>query len=94
MKENLKNEKYFSYGALVFAVPFESIQIKGKKYLNGFTDRMYAPRNQAHYGFIENNNATYENGRISLFLKNLNTNQTEQIKLVPISKTILRQVTF
>lgn len=94
MKENLKNEKYFSYSALVFAVPFESIQIKGKKYLNGFTDRMYAPRNQAHYGFIENNNATYENGKISLFLKNLNTNQTEQIKLVPISKTILRQVTF
>lgn len=94
MKENLKNEKYFSYGALVFAMPVESFQIKGKKYLNDFIDRMYAPRSQAHYGFIENNNATYENGKISLFLKNLNTKQAEQIKLVPLSKTILRQVTF
>jgi len=93
-RENFKNEKYFSNGALVFAHPVESIQQKGKQYSAGFYDRMYKPRNRVQYGYIENNNATYVNGRISLLMKNQDTNQTERINLVPLSKTILRQVTF
>jgi uncharacterized protein len=94
IKENLNHEKYFSYGALVYAKSIESTQLIGKEYRADFYDLMYRPQNHIQYRYVENNNATYNAGRISLLLKNNNTNKTVRIELTPLAKTILRQVTF
>lgn len=87
-------EKYFSYGALIFALPIESTEIKGRKYKNGFEDFLYKPLKYDKYLFDENNNTIYRKGAIYTNLKNQRTNEKEKIKLIPIGKTILRQTTF
>ncbi|MFZ4725681.1 MAG: beta-L-arabinofuranosidase domain-containing protein [Paludibacter sp.] len=94
IKENLNQEKYFSYGALVFAKPFVANEIKGRVYAPEYEDIMYKPDNYTQYDFVKDNNATYANGKINLKLKNKSTNTNEQIELVSFGKTVLRQVTF
>lgn len=93
--EDLNKEKYFRYGALVYAKPIEYEQITGKKYLTGFTDLMYKPISKPeHYRFTDNKNAEYKNGRIYTQLYNTNTMKIENTELVPFCQTILRQVSF
>ena len=94
MKEDLDGEKYFSYGALLFAKPIESIAQKGKIYATGFEDWMYVPKERNHYSFISNNHATFINGKLIVDLKNDSNHQIEKITLIPFGKTILRQVSF
>jgi uncharacterized protein len=94
IKEDLNKEKYFSYGALFYARPIEAIEVKGKSYFTNFNDLMYKPKDNFRYQFIEENKADYNNGQISIFLKNKTTNQIETITLIPFGKTILRQVSF
>jgi DUF1680 family protein len=94
IKEDAKHEKYFSYGALIYAKPIAAEEQKGKTYLIGFDDLVYKAKSKEHYEFIENNNASFENNRIKLNLKNTISNQIEEISLIPFGKTILRQVSF
>ncbi len=94
IKEDAKHEKYFSYGALIYAKPIAAEEQKGKTYLIGFDDLIYKAKSKEHYEFIENNNAAFENNRIKLNLKNTISNQIEEISLIPFGKTILRQVSF
>jgi hypothetical protein len=94
IKEDAKQEKYFSYGALFFAKSIEAEEKKGKSYFKGFEDLLYKPKNNFRYQFIEKNNAVYENNQIKINAKNLVTNQIEEIILIPFGKTILRQVSF
>jgi len=94
IKENLNRERYFSYGALVYAKSIKGTEIIGKKYSVNFYDLMYKPKNNDQYRYIDNNNATYKAGRIFLQLENIKTSKIEQIELIPLSKTILRQTTF
>jgi len=94
IKEDAKHEKYFSYGALIYAKPIAAEEQKGKTYLKGFDDLIYKAKSKEHYEFIENNNASFENNRIKLNLKNTISNQIEEISLIPFGKTILRQVSF
>ena len=94
IKEDLNNEKYFSYGALFFAKPIEAVEQKGKSYFKNFDDLMYKPKDNYRFQFIEDNQATYNKGQIINKAKNKTTNQTESITLVPFGKTILRQVSF
>ncbi|MFT4095145.1 MAG: glycoside hydrolase family 127 protein [Niabella sp.] len=88
------NEKYFTYGALVYAHSLEANEMTGKKYAPGFQDYLYTGKNKARYSYVADNKAVFNNDIIFLQLKNENTNQTEPIRLIPVSKTILRQVTF
>ncbi len=55
---------------------------------------MYAPKEKVHYGFIDDHQARFINGKILLQLRNETTNKIEKTELVPFGKTILRQVSF
>lgn len=94
IKEDLNNEKYFSYGALLYAKPIEAIELKGKSYLANFDDLTYKPTDDNRFEFVEENQATFQNGQISIRAKNKTTNQIENIVLIPFGRTILRQVSF
>ena len=94
IKEDENKEKYFSYGPLFYAKSFESIEQKGKSYLNNFDDLFYVSKDKSSYQFIIDNQAKFENGKIEIKAKNKSNNQIETIQLVPFGKTILRQVSF
>ncbi|MGL3000648.1 beta-L-arabinofuranosidase domain-containing protein [Flavobacterium sp. RSSB_23] len=94
VKKDANNEKYFTYGAQVFALPFQAEEIKGRLYKTGFYDIEYAPKEKLSYSFIEENNAKFKDGKIEVTLKNNSTQTTEKVTLIPFGKTILRQVSF
>jgi DUF1680 family protein len=85
---------YFSHGALLYAKPIASEEIKGKTYKSGFQDLTYQPKKYAKYGFVKNAKAHFINDTIQTELLNLDNKKTELVELIPIGKTILRQVTF
>lgn len=89
-----RGEHYFAYGALIFARPIASKEIAGRSYTEGFTDLMYQSTDSKRYQFIEEHEATYANGEISLKLRNAKSGKVEPVKLVPMAKTILRQAAF
>jgi DUF1680 family protein len=94
VKEDANHEKYFTYGAQVFAKPIAANEHKGKTYKGDFYDVTYSPKEITKYQFIENHNAKFENDKITVTLKNTTTNQLENIVLVPFGQTILRQASF
>jgi DUF1680 family protein len=94
VKEDLNREKYFSYGALIYARPIAATEIKGKEYASGFDDYMYLPKDSSMYEFIKKNNARYTDGKIILKLNNRKTGKPEKVELIPFGKTVLRQASF
>jgi hypothetical protein len=94
VKEDTNQEKYFTYGAQVFAKSIAATEQKGKIYKGDFYDLTYSPKENTKYKFIENNNAKFENNKINVTLKNTTTNRLENLVLVPFGQTILRQVSF
>lgn len=94
VKKDANNEKYFTYGVQVFALPIQAEEIKGRLYKTGFYDIEYAPKEKLSYSFIEENNAKFKDGKIEVTLKNNSTQTTEKVTLIPFGKTILRQVSF
>lgn len=94
IKEDVNQEKYFTYGALFYAKSIESIEQKGKTYATNFDDLIYIPKEKNSYQFILENQAKYDNGKIEIKAKNKLNNQIETIHLIPFGKTILRQVSF
>jgi DUF1680 family protein len=88
------NEKYFTYGAQVFALPIAAIENKGKVYKVGFYDLEYAPKEKLSYSFIKDNNAKFINGVLEVQLMNNLSHKIENVQLIPFGKTILRQVSF
>jgi DUF1680 family protein len=104
VKKDLNGEKYFTSGALVFAVPIESTEKVTKKYpLPGFFDYSYFPVKKTEYRFIAGkseevklmyNKAGIKVPALETTLLNTATGKPEKMTLVPIAKTILRQVTF
>ena len=89
-----KGEHFFSYGSQFYAKEISSLQIKGKEYARGFEDLNYEPLDKTRFKFIENHRATFNNNNIKADLKNIVTNKTETVTLIPFGKTILRQVSF
>jgi uncharacterized protein len=94
IKEDLNKEKYFSYGALFYAKPIDAFEQKGKSYFTNFDDLFYKPKNNYRFQFIQDNQALFSNGQITIKAKNKTTNAIESIMLIPFGKTILRQVSF
>jgi DUF1680 family protein len=85
---------YFSYGALVYALPIKANEIAGRRYQPSFFDYTYEPLSFAKYTFKKDGKPQYKNGKIETKLINQNTNKLEKVALIPFGKTILRQVTF
>ncbi len=94
VREDLNHEKYFTYGALIYARPIAAREIPGIVYAPGFKDFNYIPMDLTLYGFSSNNNAVFRDGRISVRLINSKTKKKEMVELIPFGKTILRQVSF
>lgn len=94
IKTDNKGSYYFTYGALIFALPIETREIAGKNYFSNFTDFTYEPLSKGEFSYQKGINATYTNGGIITQLINNRTKKLEKVKLVPFGKTILRQVTF
>lgn len=94
VKTDKTRNHYFKYGALLYALPIEAKEMAGKKYATNFVDFTYEPLTKTSYTYIKNKKLKYHNGIIETHLLNQNTNQLEIVNLVPMGKTILRQVTF
>lgn len=94
IKTDNKGSYYFTYGALIFALPIEAREIAGKNYFSNFTDYTYEPLSKDEFSYQKDIKATYTNGGIITQLINNRTKKLEKVKLVPFGKTILRQVTF
>jgi DUF1680 family protein len=98
VKKDANGGHSFFYGALLYAKPIESIEFEGKRYTEHFSDFMYAPIQLYTYSYIPEymteNQHEYAHGVIRTQLKNVQTNEIEQVELIPLAKTILRQATF
>jgi len=102
-KLDLKGDYYFTYGALVFALPIPARVSVEKKYsAKNFADHYYTAvelpdlcfNNHPVRIIEESNKHPLKNMRIKTKLFNRKTNQDEEVTFVPIGQTILRQVTF
>jgi DUF1680 family protein len=96
-KKTSNKEIYFQSGALVLCHPINAIQSVTKNYtIAGLKESVYKPINLDR---LQYNSATLKPtvGKQHIFttsMVNAVTGATEQITLVPMAKTILRQVTF
>ncbi len=100
VKKDLNNEYYFTCGALVLAHPIAATASITKDYpLKGFHDFQYRPDSLIVYQFINNtiSKINFENKKTLEFTStmfNPETKKNENIQLVPMGKTILREVSF
>lgn len=94
LKKDRTGSHFFVYGALLFALPIKAKEIEGKKYITNFIDFTYEPMSTTKYSYKSNEIVKYNDGLIETKLINRDTNRIEKVKLVPIGKTVLRQVTF
>lgn len=94
IKTDPSNARYFTFGALLYALPIDSKEISGRNYFGTFKDFTYEPKNNIRYTFKNNVKTKYEQGKIYTELINQNNNKPEKVELIPFGKTILRQVTF
>lgn len=95
-EQDAAGKTYFTHGALVYAKPIEAAETFGRKYANGFSDRLYQPLSAARYALLPNQTPEYHshNNRISVKLLNQTTQKPEEVELIPIGKTVLRQAGF
>lgn len=96
VQQDINNENYFTYGALVLALPIEGVEEKTKTFpVSGFYNLTYAPKNLVVYEYA-NEPVSVDAGRLLFKTSLLNpvTKQKEIVELVPMGRTILRQVTF
>ncbi|NPA09611.1 MAG: hypothetical protein GXO46_11545 [Chlorobi bacterium] len=94
IKTDPANARYFTFGALLYALPIDSKEISGRNYFGTFKDFTYEPKSNIRYTFKNNVKTKYEQGKIYTELINQNNNKPEKVELIPFGKTILRQVTF
>lgn len=88
------NARYFTYGALVYALPIRADEIIGKTYVGNFRDITYKPVSSVRFAFKRKVKPVYKNGKIQTSLISDLTGKPEKVELIPMGKTILRQVTF
>ena len=94
IKTDNTGSHYFTYGALLYALPINAKEIAGKTYASEFIDFTYQPISTNRFSYQEGVKATFSDGRIITKLISQKTKQLEEVELLPIGKTILRQVTF
>ena len=86
--------KYYTYGALLFSLPIKAKEITGKTYMGNFIDYTYESISHERYSFKGGVIKKHKMGKINTRLINQDTGKLENVVLIPIGKTVLRQVTF
>lgn len=96
VRKDINNENYYTYGALVLALPVEGIERKTKDFsISGFHNFKYSPENLVVYEYAgEPVTVDIKALRFETSLLNPVTKQKEDVVLIPMGQTILRQVTF
>ena len=97
VNQDLNSEKYFTYGPLVLAHPIDAVEQITKTYpLKGFYDLQYTPVNLQVFDYLDSPIECMNSDKIifGTSLLNLKTGKPEEIELIPMGRTILRQVTF
>lgn len=96
IKQTLDNEIYFTYGPLVLAHPIDAIEVKTKEYgIKDFCDLHYKAVNLQDYEYGKGEVTKTKDGlAFEAELINKKTGKEEWVSLIPIGKTILRQVSF
>ncbi|MGQ2982394.1 beta-L-arabinofuranosidase domain-containing protein [Flavobacterium sp.] len=93
---DINGEHYFTYGALVLAHAITGKEAKTKFFpLPGYVDLKYTPEDLVVYQFA--GEKVKQKGKNLIFetrLYNPKTGKNETVTLVPMDRTILRQVTF
>ena len=96
VQTDINGETYFTWGALVLAVPIESIEEQTKSWpVPGFYNLKYSPKNLTIYQYADKPISVNESMlTFTTELYNPETKKVEPVTLVPMAGTILRQVTF
>ena len=98
LRHDIKKQAYYTYGPLVLAHPVEGKQTITKEFpLPGFQDLQVVAREKIEYLFNPNGKIEQADPKKLIFkadLINPKTMQPEQVEMVPMGGTILRQVTF
>jgi DUF1680 family protein len=94
VKKDNQQKHYFTYGALMYAMPIAAKEIKGRVYLDGLNDLMYEPTSSIRYSFLTTAEHQIVGGKLQTQLLNQRSKKPENVELIPLGKTILRQVTF
>ena len=94
IKTDKTGSHYFTYGALLYALPIDAEEIIGKTYAGEFFDFTYRPISLTKYSYKKSKMTKYSSGKILTELINQGTGKFEKVELIPIGKTILRQATF
>jgi hypothetical protein len=96
VRQDVNNENYFTYGALVLALPVEGVGEKTKTFpVPGFYNLKYTPKNLVVYEYAGEPVRVDPNTlRFQTSLLNPVSGQMENVELIPMGQTILRQVTF
>ena len=96
VRQDINNENYFTYGALVLAQPIDGVEEKTKTFpIPGFYNWEYSPKDLVVYEYA-NEPVIADRQRLVFKTSLINplTKQKQAVELVPMGKTILRQVTF
>lgn len=97
-KEDKNNEYYFTYGALVLAHPIRATAVITKNYpLKGFHDFHYTPDSLVIFTSQFTPHIAIANLKqlqFSTMMYNPISDKKEEIQLVPVGETVLRQVSF
>lgn len=94
VEQDFQGKHYFAYGAQYYALPIKAEEIPGRSYAKGFNDYTYKPLSDCRYEYTGGHNAVYKGSKIEITLHNKTKKCNERVTLLPISKTILRQIAF
>ncbi len=96
-----QKQQYFSWGALLLALPIAAKEVLGREYAAGFVDRYYYPLSEDYNHLHLSPKSALpkveilpDGLRMKLEMIDLRTGQSSQQTLQPIAETLLRKVTF
>lgn len=86
---------YFAYGALIYALHHDAIELKGRTYADGFYDKMfYSDSKFKKYKYVSGREIEFKDGKIITKLLDLTSNVLEEVELKPMMYSVLRQAAF
>ncbi len=94
LEKSVRNETYFTYGPLVYALPLPHKEFKGRRYAENIYDLYYDTAVKTNFHLVKNQQVIFDGKHLQVTVTNGAKVKPEKKQLVPLSQTILRQVTF